>query len=425
MTWVGFFVESMILRSRIVLPISRPPIENGAVVIEGGRITAVGAWPELARNSAGEVKDLGEVILLPGLVNAHCHLDYTAMAGEIAPTQSFTDWIKCITSLKATWSYSEFVESWSIGARMLLSTGTTTVADIEAVPELLPEVWNSTPLRIFSFLEMTGIKNRRQPEAILEEAFSKIDSLPKGRCRAGLSPHAPYSTQPELLRLSAERSRKKGFRLTTHVAESAEEFEMFFHKRGAMYDWLTRNERSMGDCGEGSPVKQLDRFGLLGENLLAVHANYLHAGDAELLAQTKTSVVHCPRSHDFFQHCPFPFRELSEVGINICIGTDSLATTRKTRGQALRLDLFTEMRAFSKANPSVPPDVILRMATLNGAKALGLTGEVGELAPGTFADLIVVPFRGAIAQSNEAAIQQTGDVLASMIDGCWALPPQS
>ncbi len=415
----------MILRARVVLPICRPPIENGAVAIAGGRITAVGSWPELAKNGGGAVKDLGESILLPGLVNAHCHLDYTAMAGEIAPTQSFTDWIKCITALKASWSYSEFAESWLDGARMLLATGTTTVADIEAVPELLPEVWAATPLRIFSFLEMTGIKSRRKPEEILEVALSMIAALPVGRCHAGLSPHALYSTQPALLQLGAKRAREKGFRLTTHVAESAEEFEMFFHGRGPLHNWLRRNNREMDDCGRGSPVKQLEASGLLGENLLAVHANYLHTGDASLLAKAKTSVAHCPRSHDFFRHCPFPFRELSEAGVNICLGTDSLATTRKMRGQPLRLDLFAEMRAFSKANPTVPSDVILRMATLNGAKALGLAGEVGELAPSASADLIAVPFGGSIRQSAEAVIQQTNGVVASMIDGCWALPPES
>ncbi|MSR65809.1 MAG: hypothetical protein EXS29_00355 [Pedosphaera sp.] len=415
----------MILRARVVLPISRPPIENGAVAVEDGRITAVGAWPELARTPAGEIKDLGEVVLLPGLVNAHCHLDYTAMAGQIAPTKSFTDWIKCITALKASWSYSEFAESWVSGARMLLATGTTTVADIEAVPELLSEAWLATPLRILSFLEMTGIKSRRQPERILEEVLAKIDSLPIGRCRAGLSPHAPYSTQPDLLRLVVEHSRKRNLRITTHVAESAEEFEMFFHARGAMYDWLCRNERMMDDCGRGSPVKRLEESGLLGENLLAVHANYLHTGDAALLAGTGANVVHCPRSHEFFQHCPFPFRELNEAGVNICLGTDSLATTRKMRGEPLRLDLFAEMRAFSKANPARAPDAILQMATLNGAKALGMAGQIGELTPGASADLIVVPSCESVGQCTESIIHHADDVIASMIDGCWALPPQS
>lgn len=418
----------MILRARVVLPVRRPPIEDGAVAIERGCVQAVGTWREISRFAGGKVADLGEVVLLPGLINAHCHLDYTAMAGEITAPRSFTDWIQSITTLKAGWSEGEFAESWLAGARMLLASGTTTVADIEAVPELLPEVWQTTPLRVFSFLEMTGVKSRGQPGQILAAALAKIDSLPQnhnGRCRAGLSPHAPYSTRLDLLCLSAEWARSRNLRLTTHVAESVEEFDMFFHGRGTMHDWLQRNGRVMDDCGRGSPVRRLESAGLLGENLLAVHANYLHAGDARLLAQSGSSVVHCPRSHNFFGHCPFPFRELNGEGVNLCLGTDSLATTREPRGQALRLDLFAEMRAFEKVNPAVSPDAILRMATMNGAKALGEAGQLGELSPGAHADLITVPFSGDLASATEAVIGHEGAVRASMIDGDWSISPES
>ncbi|MDB6125745.1 MAG: metal-dependent hydrolase, subgroup, partial [Pedosphaera sp.] len=155
----------MLLRARVILPISKPPIENGAISITGNRIQSVGKWKDLSRKR-GEVIDLGEVILLPGLVNAHCHLDYTDMAGQFPPPKTFTDWIKLITTGKGTWDYSEFAISWLNGAKMLLRTGTTTVGDIEAIPELLPEVWSSTPLRVFSFLEMTGVKRRRAAEEI-------------------------------------------------------------------------------------------------------------------------------------------------------------------------------------------------------------------------------------------------------------------
>src|SRR5437016_7931416 len=138
---------------------------------------------------------------MPGLVDAHCHLDYTDLAGEIAPTKGFTDWIKTLTAAKAGKIYADFAQSWVRGARMLLRTGTTTVADIEAVPELLPEVWQATPLRVISFLELTGVKSRRQPSAILRDAVETIEALPAHRCRARIAPHAPYSTAPELLRL--------------------------------------------------------------------------------------------------------------------------------------------------------------------------------------------------------------------------------
>ena len=178
--------------------------------MSGNSIRAVGPWSDLGAEAGEEVFDLGEVILLPGLVNAHCHLDYTDMAGELPPPKTFTDWIPLITAAKTAWSYSDYAHSWLHGAHMLLQTGTTTVADIEAMPDLLPEVWDATPLRVFSFLEMTGIRARREPEEILREAVEKIDSLSHARCRASLSPHAPYSTLPELLRCSAAaRAQKK------------------------------------------------------------------------------------------------------------------------------------------------------------------------------------------------------------------------
>src|SRR6266849_6069084 len=184
----------MLLRARIVLPIARPPIEDGAVLISGSRIVAVGAWPELAAASGHRVVDLGESILLPGLVNAHCHLDYTDMAGKIPPPKNFTDWIQAIVELKAHWSYTEFAQSWLRGAKMLLRTGTTTVADIEAVPELLPEVWEATPLRLISFLELLHVKSQFTPKQLVDAAIAKLSALPIGLKRVGLSPHAPYST---------------------------------------------------------------------------------------------------------------------------------------------------------------------------------------------------------------------------------------
>jgi cytosine/adenosine deaminase-related metal-dependent hydrolase len=376
------------------------------------------------QSSADErVFDLGEVILLPGLINAHCQLDYTDMAGELPPPKTFTDWISLITAAKTAWSYSEYARSWLRGAHMLLKTGTTTVADIEAMPDLLPDVWDATPLRVFSFLEMTGIRARREPKQILREAVIKINSLTNTRNRASLSPHAPYSTLPELLRLTAKMARKHKWRVTTHVAESDQEFEMFMHARGRMHDWLKRNERDNSDCGHGSPVAHLARQRLLGENVLAVHVNCLARGDATLLGKNKTHVVHCPRSHDYFGHPPFLRERLANAGVNLCLGTDSLATTRKTGKQKPELNMFEEMRSLAASDRAVSPVEILRMATVNGARALGLAGQAGEISRDAFADLIAIPAGRKSADIYETILAHTGNVTASMIDGRWAIPP--
>jgi cytosine/adenosine deaminase-related metal-dependent hydrolase len=414
----------MILRAKIILPVSAPPIEDGAVFIVGNRIRAILPWKSLRSQVLKKVTDLGEVILLPGLVNAHCHLDYTDMAGELPAPKTFTDWIGAITAHKTGWSYSDYARSWLRGAHQLLKTGTTTVADIEAMPDLLPEVWEATPLRIFSFLEMTGIKSRRQPREILREAVRKITSLRHPRHRAMLSPHAPYSTLPELLRLTAATAKKRNWRVSTHIAESEQEFQMFQDAGGDMHHWLARNERDNSDCGLGSPVAHYARNQLLGENVLAIHVNYLARGDAALLARTKTHVVHCPRSHDYFKHAKFERERLANAGVNLCLGTDSLATTRKTGKQKPELDLFAEMRLFADREKSVSPEQVLQMATINGARALGLAGKVGELAKGGLADLIALPCPEKTKDVYEAVLAHAGNVTASMIDGRWAVPPQ-
>jgi cytosine/adenosine deaminase-related metal-dependent hydrolase len=324
---------------------------------------------------------------------------------------------------KSGWNYSEFAESWVRGAHMLTRTGTTTVVDFETVPELLPDVWSATPLRAVSLLEMTGVKSRRDPRAILQENVEHIRTLPGGRCRPGLAPHAPYSTVPELLRLTADFARRRRWPLSIHVAESMEEFEMFAKGRGAMFDWLRRNERDMSDCGLGSPVRHLDRCGVLSENCLAVHVNYLAEGDARLLAARKTSVVHCPRSHFYFGHDKFPLNSFTRANVNVCFGTDSLATIYKKRRQTVELNMFAEMQTFAASQPQVSPERILQMATVNSARALGMAGQTGEISEKALADLIAIPNNGKLENASEAAVHHQGNVSASLIDGEWAIEP--
>jgi cytosine/adenosine deaminase-related metal-dependent hydrolase len=407
----------------VVVPVSAAVIRDGAVLVAGERLEAVGSWRELSRLSPGRVVDLGEAILMPGLVNAHCHLDYTHMAGQFPPPKVFSDWLKLITATKAGWDLADYEESWRSGAAMLLRSGTTTVADIEAVPQLLPKVWGTTPLRVLSFLEMIGITPRRPPEVVLRDALGTIASLPRKRVRVGLSPHAPYSTVPELLRSAGQTARRHHWPLCVHVAESALEFEMFASGKGQMFDWLRRSGRDMADCGLGSPVQQLERCGALGENLLAVHVNYLGRHDAALLGRNRVSVVHCPRSHAYFRHEPFAFRRLSGAGVNVCLGTDSLATVMQGRRETVELSMFEEMRALANREPGLSPKQLLRLATLNGARALGMRGQVGELTPGGGADLIALPWSGKLLWIEEAVVGHKGSVLASMVAGRWAIAP--
>lgn len=396
----------MILRARIVLPICGPAIEDGAVLVKGDRIARVGKWSDF-RGTREKAFDLGEVVLLPGLVNAHCHLDYTNLKIKRAG-KSFTEWVREIIRRKNEWSVDEFRQSWLEGARMLEATGTTTVADIEAVPDLLPAAWRETRLRVFSFLEMTGVASGVAPKQILADAVTELSKLKSSKDYTGLSPHALYSTVPQLLKLTAKRSRKN--RITMHVAESESEMQMYGRRRGELFEWLSKF-RDMSDCGGMTPVQAVHRAGLLRSNFLAVHANYLTRDDAELLAKSGSSVVHCPSSHAYFDHRRFPYQQLAKAGVNICLGTDSMASM-----SGRELNMFTEMQQFARAYPNVSSVKILRMATENGARALGLLGQVGELRAGCFADIIAVPFRGKTHDSHSAVLY-TKRICGSFIGG--------
>jgi aminodeoxyfutalosine deaminase len=410
----------MLLRAKTVLPISAPPISDGAVLVFGERIQNVGRWKDVRRECVGEVIDLGDAILLPGLINAHCHLDYTDMAGRLSPAKDFSDWIQTIVGLKAEWSYTDFALSWIKGAKMLVQSGTTTVVDIEAVPELLPDVTTTTALRVISCFELLSVRKQRNARRIVEAAVEQLVSMAPQW--AGLSPHAPYSTSPELLRAASRVAREHGWLLTTHVAESSNEFEMYKRRRGAMYRWL-KSQRDMTDCDGCSPVAHLARNDVLWPNFLGVHANYLAPGDAELLARSGASVVHCPRSHQFFGHKPFSLAELQAAGVNICLGTDSMATMSKSRGEPWALNLFSEMRAMAKVFPELGPQRLLELTTVAAAKAIGQAGQLGCLASGAIADVIAVP--AGSRDPFEAALDHRGDVSASMIGGRWAIAPNT
>src|SRR6266850_4867428 len=411
----------MILRSRAVLPISSPPIPDGAVKVNGQQISWVGRWSDLSAADRVDVTDLGETVLLPGLVNAHCHLDYTAMGGKLRPPRRFSEWIQTLVSLKATWTEQDFATSWLSGAEMLLRTGTTTVCDVEAIPALIPSMWHQTPLRVISFRELIALKDNVETAALIQKAVDEWLAL-DAHTRVGLSPHSPYTTTVGLLQQAARIAKEQRWPLTTHVAESEEEFEMFMYRNGPLYDWL-KGQRDMSDCGHGSPVAYLEKTGYLKSNLIAAHVNHLWRDDAATLARRQVHVVHCPRSHDYFRHLRFPRADLESANVNICLGTDSLASVRKIAGKPFELNLFAEMQMFAAEYPEVPPGTILKMATINGARALGRKGQFGELASKACADVIVLPFEGNLAHVCESVLHHTGDVIASMIGGQWVLQP--
>ncbi len=399
----------MILRAPLIVTMDGAPIENGAVAIEENHITAVGP----AADFSGEITDLGDVALLPGLINAHCHLDYTMMRGAILSPSSFTAWVRRINALKRSLDSDDYLSAITQGFAELRKWGTTGVCNIEAFPELMPRL-GPPPIRTWSFYEMIDIRHRYTSEEVVEGALAFFSQRENPLALFGLSPHAPFTASVSLYQLANACADALSMPLTTHVAESREELQMFREARGELYDFLHSLQRPMSDCGYHAPFAHLWLQGAIDSRWLLAHMNELTEEDFGILEKLPRgggpSIVHCPGSHRYFRHTPFAFRRLHDLGVNICIGTDSLASTRS-------LSLFDEMRELRKIEPWITPEHALRTVTVNPARALRRERRLGQIVPGALADLIAIPVSGSVSTVHEENVEHTHPVSWVMIDG--------
>ncbi len=396
----------MIIRTRTVVTMDGAPIDNGAVAVSddriddsppgsspvwaarprrsapAGSVVDVGKFDEITSRNAGEIVDLGEQALLPGLINAHCHLDYTCLRGKIPPPKSFADWIRAINTEKANLSPKDYLASINDGFVEAKRFGTTTIANLTAFPGLIQEI--SAPIRTWWFAELIDVRTSDCSNEIVDRAVESLKSAPNW----GLAPHALFTASKNLYRRCEEIARRENILLTTHLAESQEEMEMFHDASGPLYEFLKSIGRPMNDCGSKTPLGLF--VGAPGDgalpNWIVAHLNELIESDFDSLerSETRFHVVHSPRSHDYFKHSRFPFEKLRALGFNICLGTDSLASNEN-------LSLFAEMRAFQKEFPGVPPEEVLQMVTVNPARALRQENALGKIRPSFYADLISIP----------------------------------
>ena len=395
----------MIIHSRFVVPMVGEPIENGAVAIEQNKVVAIGRFEEVKAHYGGELLDLGEQILLPGLINAHCHLDYTMLRGKIPPPSSFTGWIRAINAEKVELTAKIYVASIKEGFAETRSLGTTTIANLTAFPELIAEI--DEPIRTWWFGELIDVRTPDRAESIADLA---VESL-KSAKHWGLAPHAPYTASARLYARSEEIARRENVLLTTHLAESREEMQMFRDSTGPAFEFLKSIGRPMDDCGGETPLSFLIRQQKIDERWIIAHLNELTDSDFDLLARAaKFHVAHCPRSHTFLGHTPFAWKKLRALGFNICLGTDSLASNSS-------LSLFSEMREFQRKESGASPREILEMATVNGARALGQAESLGIIAPGFSADLIAIPFAQTRADIFDAIVAFEGQIPWMMVAG--------
>lgn len=391
----------MILKARWVHPVAAPPMRDAFVELRHGRITRVGAQADLPPGPA-DLIDLGDTLLVPGLVNPHTHLELTGYAGAL-PRGNFWDWVRELIRLRAADDADERERrAVADGAWQSLRAGVTCVGDISRT-NLAWRVLKDIPIRKVCFVELISIAS--QPPRDPDELRAALDEIVEDPLlTAGVSPHAPYTVRPDhvgaALALAAQRRRP----WTMHLAETDEETRFLRGDPGALPPMFAPRPQADLDPANApaapspsepapaarppsapapaaGPVAYLARHLPPGWPGALAHMNYVAPDEIAPLAALNGAVVYCPRAHRFFGHPPYPLGRLLAGGVRVAIGTDSLASNDS-------LSILDELHhVHTRAAPDLPPDALLRMATLDAAAALNLSDQIGSIEPGKAADL--------------------------------------
>jgi cytosine/adenosine deaminase-related metal-dependent hydrolase len=396
-----------VLSADWVVPVDGPPIEDGAVSIEEGRIAAVGTTEEL-----GEGERFHEAAIVPGFVNAHTHLEYAVYAG-FGDGLAFDEWLLTHMERKARLEEADPVAIARLGAAECLRSGATTVADA-SFTGAAALACHELGLRCLVHLEVFGASADALAEQF-EPKRARIEHVLSDRVRLGVSPHAPYTVSAELYRACLDL----GLPIATHLAESEAEQTWLRTGRGA---WET-HPALLADPPGRTAIRHLAAHGLLDRRVVAAHCVKVDEEELELLARYDVAVAHCPRSNALLGCGIAPVSELRAAGVRVGLGTDSPASTPS-------FDVFEETRAAifaararAERAEALSAEDALELTTLGAARALGLENEVGSLAPGKRADVAVVSLAGSPYlpwEDPAAAVVMGGSperVLTTLVDG--------
>jgi len=393
--------ERIALKARYVFPVTSPPVPDGVVTIQDGRIvTVVGA------DSDAVVTDLGNAAVVPGLVNAHAHLEFSDLDRPLGePGIALPDWIRQVLHHRRLTrrderrrnhadDETERGEAAEADADSAVLTGlaesqrcgTTMLGEI-ATPDWLPEQFDGTAIDCTVFAELIGLSANRA-ESLLDLAAEHVTlGQSAGETwQPGISPHAPYTVRTDLVERAAELSSQRGVPVAMHLAESPEELELLASHSGPLLELLTELE-VWDPTAIPRGIRPLDYLRMLSRarRALVIHGNFLDADEIELLAEHagRISLVYCPRTHEYFHGDGYPLAERLAAGVHVALGTDSRASNPD-------LSVLAEMRFVARRHGDVAPETVLRMATLGGATALGRETVAGSLEPGKRADLTVI-----------------------------------
>jgi cytosine/adenosine deaminase-related metal-dependent hydrolase len=410
----------LVYAAKHLLPVASPPIQNGAVLVHDGRIVAVGRRRDVVKAHPGvEVRELGDTVVVPGLVNAHAHVELSFMSGDAPAGGTFMSWIRDLVAKRAHVEVAQAAEAATKAIGTMVLRGTVAVGDV-ANGTWAAALLARSSLHGLAFHEVFGFR-AAETEAILNAAASRleqIDADPEVRAAAGrfttvLTPHAAHTTSSPLLKALGGRAVASGEVLSIHVAETEEEAQLLRDGTGAFKDFLIeRDAWEPGWKAPGlTPVEYLDRLGVLTPRTLAVHCVHLDHQDVSRLQARGVTVVTCPRSNQRLGVGKAPVPKLMASGIPVALGTDSLASSPD-------VDVFTEIAHLRQEHPGLSPAAALRIATLNGARALGLSHELGSIEVGKLALLAVVGLNDPNDEPLEA-VTWSSETIAKLDEAAW------
>ena len=367
-------------QARYVFPVVAAPLADGVVTVENGQIIGVG------RQAIGcKATDLGNVAILPGLINAHTHLEFSGLAAPLGtPGMAFTDWVRLVVAYRRQLppGTSAIVD----GLSECIAHGQAALAEIATTPWGEQDAPRSLAATVF--LESIGLR-RELVDTRLATAKNYLGAPSTSQpWRRGLSPHAPYSVHPDLFDGLVSIAASAGAPVAFHLAESLEERRLLASGDGPLREMLV----DLGAWDETAlargtrPLDYLRRLASSGVVSLIIHGNYLDDEEIDFVAANadRLTVVYCPRTHAFFGHARHPLPRLLAVGANVALGTDSRASNPD-------LDLLAELRYVAAHFPEVEPGTVLDLGTLRAARALRLDDQLGSIEPGKTASLAVLP----------------------------------
>ena len=360
------------------------PIERGAVALDGDeRVLAVGALDALRARFPQASVETHAAVLLPGLINAHTHLELSALRGRVPGGGGFGPWVAAMVQARDAAEAEVQAEAIEAAVSELLAAGTVAVGEVTNTLAAVP-VLAGLPLLGRVFHEVYGLR-RDTAETMLamdDQARVALAELPPNLSYA-LAPHTTYTLHPQVLTAILERVREAGALTTLHLAEHAAERSFLRDASGPFSDFMRARNATASDWSAPGldPVRYAKRLQALGSDVLAVHLCDARPDELALVAEARVPVVLCPRSNLHIELKLPPLLAMLEVGLRPALGTDSLASCAS-------LDVLEEARALHERFPSVPARTLLSMATCFGAEALRLGDELGTLGPGKRPGLI-------------------------------------